>query len=128
MAAGIVRAEGERPSPWFLGIAGSFAAVMGISGVLFGTADERWVFAVLAVGGAAQWNEGPRGVSTRQSQGPEIEEPPSSALMARMLPMPNEASWRGRAIVSAGQCDGPRHAPAHGVATIPPWLNSEKKT
>jgi hypothetical protein len=32
---------------------------MGIVGVLFGTADERWVFAILAVGGPIEvWYAG----------------------------------------------------------------------
>jgi hypothetical protein len=54
VAAGILRAEGKRPSPWFIGIAGTFAIVMGIVGVLFEPASERWVFAVLTVGGAIE--------------------------------------------------------------------------
>ncbi|MEA2509726.1 MAG: hypothetical protein QOG21_1808 [Actinomycetota bacterium] len=54
VAAGILRADDKSPSPWFIGIAGSVAVVMGIVGVLFGTASERWVFVVLIVGGAIE--------------------------------------------------------------------------
>jgi hypothetical protein len=54
VAAGIVREDGKRPSPWFIGIAGTVAVIGGIVGVLFGSAGDRWVFAILTVGGAIE--------------------------------------------------------------------------
>lgn len=72
VAAGILRAEGKRPSPWFIGIAGSLAAVMGIVGVLFGTAGERWVFAILAVGGPIEvWYA--RGIYRANQEDPKFK-------------------------------------------------------
>jgi hypothetical protein len=54
VAAGIARVEGESPSPWFIGVAGSLAVMIGIGGVLFGTASDWWVFTILAIGGAIE--------------------------------------------------------------------------